>query len=83
MYNKFMNERELKVKVGDKVAVEGNRGYVTEVFHTFKTEWDGEKYVKIEGSDSTSVRVHFEGSLASWGQYQDGVYGGFSIIEEA
>lgn len=83
MYNKFMNEKELKVKVGDKVAVQGERGIVTEVFHNFDTEWNGKEYVKVANSESTAVRVHFEGELASWGQYQDGVYGGFAIIEEA
>lgn len=83
MINKFMNEKELRVKVGDKVAVEGNRGIVTEVFHTFATEWNGKEYVKVTDSDCTSVRVHFEGELAKWGQYQDGVYGGFTVIEEA
>lgn len=67
MYNKFMNEKEINVKVGDRVAVQGNRGVVTEV-------------VKV--SDVwTGVRVHFEGELANWGQYQDGVYGGYEVID--
>lgn len=68
MYNKFMKEAELNVKVGDIVAVQGNRGTVTEV---------------IKVSDVwTGVRVHFEGELASWGQYQNGVYGAFTVIEK-
>lgn len=66
MYNKLMKEKELNVKVGDKVSVMGNRGIVTEVFRT---------------SDSTSVRVHFTDELAEWGQYQDGVYGGYEVLE--
>lgn len=82
MFNKFMDQKELNVKVGDRVVVQGNRGIVTEVFHGIKTEWNGEKYVEIPGTESTAVRVHFEGNLASWGQYQDGVYGGFAIIDD-
>lgn len=67
MYNKFMNEKEINVKVGDKVAVCGNLGVVTEVFKTI---------------DSTSVRVHFEDELANFGQYQNGIYGGFTVLDE-
>ena len=80
MYNKFMAEKELNVKVGDTVMVQGNEGTVTEVFKNHDTEWNGKEYVKVEGSDSTSVRVHFTGELASWGQYQDKVYGGYAVI---
>ena len=66
MYNKFMNEKEINVKVGDRVAVQGNRGTVTEV---------------IKVSDAwTGVRVHFEGEMAEFGQYQDGVYGGYTVL---
>ena len=67
MKNIFMNAKELNVKIGDKVAVQGNRGIVTEVF---KTE------------DRTDVRVHFTDALASWGQYQDGVYGMYEVISK-
>lgn len=67
MYNKFMNEKEINVKVGDKVAVQGNLGVVTEVFKDI---------------DSTSVRVHFEDELANFGQYQNGIYGGFTVLDE-
>ena len=67
MYNKFMKEKEINVKVGDRVAVQGNRGTVTEV---------------IKVSDAwTGVRVHFEDDLAEWGQYQDGVYGGYTVLD--
>lgn len=81
MYNKFMDERELNIKVGDKVSVQGNEGYVTEVIKGYKKEWNGKEYVKIEGTDYTSVKVHFTAELARWGQYQDGVYGGFVVID--
>ena len=80
MYNRLMKEKELNVKVGDKVAVQGNRGTVTEVFRDHEVEWNGKEYVKVEGSEYTNVRVHFEGELANWGQYQDGVYGGYTVL---
>ena len=83
MYNKFMNEKELNVKVGDHVAVQGNRGVVTEVFRGVEKKWNGTEYVDAEGTEYTDVRVHFTGELARWGQYQDGVYGGFEVIEKA
>lgn len=82
MYNKLMDAKELNVKVGDLVVVQGNKGIVTEVYHSVKTEWNGTEYVEIEGTESTSVKVHFTGELATWGQYQDGVYGGFTVIED-
>lgn len=81
MYNRLMKEKELKVKVGDKVMVQGNPGIVTEVFHHTDTEWNGKEYYEVPGSESTSVRVHFTGELASWGQYQDGVYGGYIVTQ--
>ena len=81
MYNKFMKNKEINVKVGDTVSVQGNIGTVTEVFHNTKKEWNGKEYVKVEGSESTCVRVHFTGELANWGQYQDEVYGIYTVIE--
>lgn len=81
MYNRLMSKRELNVKVGDTVSVQGNRGTVTEVFHNVDTEWNGTEYEAVKGSESTAVRVHFTGELAKWGQYQDGVYGGFCVVE--
>lgn len=81
MYNKLMDSKELNVKVGDKVSVQGNRGVVTEVIKGHHTEWNGSEYVKVDGSEYTNVRVHFECELARWGQYQDGVYGGYVVIE--
>lgn len=75
-----MDHKELNVKVGDKVSVEGNKGIVTEVLKGFDTIWNGNKYEKVENSDYTSVRVHFTGDLANWGQYQDRVYGGYKVI---
>ena len=85
MYIKYMKEnglvKELNVKIGDKVSIQGNEGFVTEVIKGHETEWNGKEYVKIEGSDYAHVRVHFTGELASWGQYQDGVYGGFVVLD--
>lgn len=83
MKNIYMNEKELNVKVGDTVSVWGNRGTVIEVVKGFDTEWNGTEYVKADGSDFTNVRVHFTGELANWGQYQDGEYGMFEVIETA
>lgn len=83
MYNRLMSKKEIEVKVGDLVSVQGNKGIVTEVFHTTDTEWNGKEYVEVEGSESTSVRVNFTGELAKWGQYQDGIYGGYEVIEGA
>lgn len=68
MLNTMMDSRELNVKVGDTVSVQGNRGTVLEVIR--KNDWTG-------------VRVHFTGDLAEFGQYQDQVYGGFVVVEEA
>lgn len=81
MKNIYMEEKELNVKVGDTVSVQGNRGIVTEVLKGYDVEWNGSEYVKVADSDYTNVRVHFTGELASWGQYQDGVYGGFAVID--
>lgn len=83
MYNKFMRAEDLAVKVGDTVMVYGNKGIVTEVFHDIDTEWNGKEYVEIAGTESTAVRVHFTGELASWGQYQDKFYGGFAVVGQA
>ena len=80
MYNKFMETKEINVKVGDKVSVQGNRGVVTEVFRTTDKEWNGKEYIDVPNTESTAVRVHFDGELANWGQYQDGVYGGYTVI---
>ena len=81
MYNKFLAKNELEVKIGDTVSVMGNEGTVTEVIRGFEKEWNGAEYVKKPGTERTSVRVHFTGELAAWGQYQDGVYGGFRVIK--
>ena len=56
-----------KVKVGDSVMVQGNKGTVLEV---------------IKKDELTFVRVHFTGHLAEYGQYQDQVFGGFTLVEE-
>ena len=75
-----MAKKELNVKVGDKVSVQGNEGVVTEVFRGHDTEWNGKEYVKVDGSEYTNIRVHFSGELARCGQYQDGVYGLYTVI---
>lgn len=66
MKKQFMDKKELNVKIGDTVAVQGNIGTVTEIY---------------EDSEVLNVRVHFTGELANWGQYQDAVYGGFTVID--
>lgn len=48
------------IKVGDKVAIIGERGIVTEVIKGL----DGKTYAKI----------HFKGDLENWMQYQDKFY---------
>ena len=80
MKNNMMKPRELNVKVGDKVSVQGNKGIVTEVLKAIDTEWKGKEYVEVPGSESISVRVHFSGELANYGQYQDGMYGGYVVV---
>ena len=81
MYNHLMAEKEINVKVGDRVSVQGNEGIVTKVIRTSDTEWNGSEYVVVPDTESTTVRVHFTGALAEWGQYQDGNYGGYTVIE--
>lgn len=84
MYNKFMEEKEINVKVGDRVSVQGNKGTVTEVFHSIDKEWNGTEYVNVEGTESTTVAVHFDSDTwiakEGYGQYQDGHYGGYTVI---
>lgn len=85
MFNKYMTDKEINVKVGDRVCVQGYRGTVTDVCHSIKQEWNGEAYVDIEGTESTTVQVHFDEennyNIAQYGQYQDGWYGGYTIID--
>ena len=84
MYNRLMADKEINVKVGDRVAVQGYTGTVTDIHHGFDTEWNGTEYVKVEGSESTSVQVHFDEKdnygIAEYGQYQDCWYGGYVVI---
>ncbi len=84
MYNKFMEEKEINVKVGDKVVVQGLRGTVTEVFHSIDKEWNGTEYVELEGTERTTVTVHFDENTwvvqEGYGQYQDGHYGMYTVI---
>ena len=85
MYNKFMTEEQLNVQVGDKVRLYGEEGYVTEVIRDYDWAWDEEKgvYYKDETKPYTNVRIHFTSEVASWPQYQDGVYSSFHITEKA
>ena len=84
MYNRLMNDKEINVKLGDRVSVQGYSGTVVNVYHGIKTEWNGTEYVEIEGTESTTVQVHFDEennyNIASYGQYQDGWYGGYTVI---
>lgn len=82
MYNHLMTKEQLAVNVGDHVAVLGYKGIVEKVLHAIDKEWDGEKYVDVAGTESTSIQVNFTGDLANWGQYQHGVYGDFAIIDD-
>lgn len=84
MYNKFMEEKEINVKVGDRVSVQGFRGTVIDVEHGIKKEWNGTEYVKVDNSEFTNVCVHFDEKdnygIAKYGQYQNGWYGGYTVI---
>lgn len=84
MFNKYMAEKEINVQVGDRVCVQGYRGTVTDVRHGIKKEWNGEAYVEVEGTDFTDVQVHFDEdeSIAEYGQYQNGWYGGYAVIDK-
>lgn len=82
MKNTYLTEKELNVKVGDRVYSHGYRGTVTEVYRGFRKEWNGREYVKQEGSDYTDVTIHFDEDqdIAAYGQYQNGTYGEFEVI---
>jgi len=83
MYNKYLSQEDLNVKVGDKVKVTScHEGIVTEVFKGIEKEWDGSRYIDKPGTEWTQVRVHFNDELSKFGQYQDAVYGGFNVIKE-
>ena len=71
MKNSLMKEKEINVKVNDIVSVQGNRGIVTEVIKG--TDANGEQY--------TNVRVNFTGDLSKYGQYQNGIYGLYTVIK--
>lgn len=83
MYTKLLekNSRELKVKVGDRVSIQGNRGIVTKVLKGCDTEWNGEKYVEVKGKEYINVKVKFDKDEALSGtNYDNSVYGGFIVI---
>ena len=81
MYNHLMTKEQLNVKAGDHVVVMGYRGIVEDVYRGYKTEYNGREYVKKAGTDYTSVKVDFKGELSTWGQYNHGYYGNFTIID--
>ena len=84
MFNRLMNDKDLKVKVGDRVAVQGYRGTVIDVMRGIHTEWNGTEYAEVEGTEWTEVQVHFDEKdnygIAEYGQYQDSWYGGYVVI---
>lgn len=82
MYNKFMEQKEINVKVGNRVSVQGYRGTVTKVHKGTKKEWNGKEYANIPGTEYTDVEVHFDDDqdIARFGQYQDGYYGSYTVI---
>lgn len=84
MYNKFMTKEQLAVKVGDHVVVQGNKGIVTEVHRGCEQAYDMFKgeYVNVDGKDFTNIRVNFTGELANWGQYQNGTYSNWQIVND-
>lgn len=86
MFNRLMRDKELNVKVGDRVCVQGYKGTVIDVDHSVEKEWNGEAYVDIAGSESTTVQVHFDEEdnygIAEYGQYQNGWYGGYTVIDK-
>lgn len=86
MFNKYMAEKELNVKVGDRVCVQGYKGTVIDVDHSIRQEWNGEAYVDVAGTESTTVQVRFDEEdnygIAEYGQYQNGWYGGYTVIDK-
>ena len=74
-----MNEKEINVKVGDKVVAHGYKGTVTEVFKGYNVQWDGKDYIKVANSDYTNVTIKFDDSSVG-SQYQNGQYGEFTVI---
>lgn len=83
MYNKFMNEAQLNVKVGDRVNVHGYTGTVTKVIKGFSIEWNGTEYVGNPDKAYTNIQVHFDNVKEIGYQYQDGQYGDFAYLQEA
>lgn len=69
MRNDLLREKDRNVKVGDRVAIQGNYGVVTEVYRN---------------DTVTEVRVHFDEDqdIARYGQYQDKFFGGFYVLDE-
>lgn len=78
MYIDRASQEQINVEVGDVVNIQGNHGTVTEVIRgTVKM-----KSHPCYGKEYVDVRVHFEGYLSEFGQYQDQVYGLFYIVKK-
>ena len=80
MKNTMMKEKELNVKVGDRVSTHGYTGTVTEVLKGRDTEWNGKEYIEVPGSDWTNVRIHFDNPKEIGYQYENGTYGLFTVL---
>lgn len=85
MINRAMEEKEINVKVGDRVISHGNKGTVTKVYHGCDKKWNGKEYVNIPGTEFTQVDIHFDedSELIRNGyiQYQDGTYGEYYVLD--
>ena len=84
MKNSYMEEKEINVKVGDRVISHGNKGTVTKVYRGIDKKWNGKEYEEIPGTEFTQVTIHFDedSELVSRGymQYQDGPYGEYYVL---
>lgn len=78
MYIDRASQEQINVKVGDVVSIQGNRGKVIEVIRG-KVKMKSHPHY---GKEYVDVRVHFDGYLSEFGQYQDQVYGLFYIVEK-
>lgn len=79
MYTDLMKDKELNVKAGDKVRVQGYTGIVTEVIRGYKTKWNGTDFVNDR--EYLDVRVNFDNDYLKTTSYNNRVYGGFEVIK--
>ena len=83
MYNKYMNDKEINVKIGDRVKLTGGiTGTVIKVYKGNDKTWNGSFYEDVPETEYTQVKVHLDDIAVNQvgTQYQDGIYGGFWII---